>query len=96
MIEGAVVLIVGMLLGVPIGALVGRRRTYKAPPPVKPICSCLHTRGKHRDGGKGHCNVTTVTVLMGMPLKDGVTCPCTFYDGPVPLPEYYAPEIISE
>lgn len=82
MIEGAAILAVGLLVGW-LGGRFGRRRnTGGAPGPVKPICTCGHARSYHLDG-KGRCQK--------VPYDS--QCKCQMYDGPQPLPEYFAPEI---
>jgi len=73
----------------------GRRR-IKPPKPVQPICGCDHHHSYH-DPKTGE--------VRGKPLQYdayGYTttwgkaqCTCKQYSGPVPVPEYYAPEITS-
>ena len=49
------------------------------------VCrSCKHGVGYHKDR-TGHCHKP-----VGI-MRD--PCDCRHYDGPTPLPEYYAPEI---
>jgi hypothetical protein len=86
-IEGAAILLVGLVAGYLAG-----RRSRRTPPPVtiEAICSCHHPRGQHVDG-KGACQAKTKDSVNGAQIF--IPCPCQLYDGPEPLPQYYAPEI---
>ena len=53
-------------------------------------CGCKHPRSMHVDG-KGACQGTVKVVRDLMALD--VACRCQIYDGPEPLPSYYAGEI---
>lgn len=87
MIEGAAILLFGLVAGY----LAGRRgRRTPTPPAIEAVCSCRHPRGQHIDG-KGACQVQTKNRLNGMQML--VPCSCQMYDGPEPLPQFYAPEI---
>ena len=91
-IEGAVAVIIGLLLG---RFLPSRR---KGPKPAKlpgPVCGCKHHHSFH-DPATGQCHS-----LMYVPGTSGrnsyhTPCTCRQYSGPTPLPEYYAPEIAGD
>jgi hypothetical protein len=57
------------------------------------MCSCNHPRGQHVDG-KGACKAENP---FWTPDNWNVfrPCACQLYDGPEPLPQFYAPEIQS-
>lgn len=64
----------------------GKNRTVKE---VKPICGCNHSLSYH-DPDTGRCH--------GWHKMTGYhpnQCACRHYDGPQPLPEIYAPDIIE-
>lgn len=95
-IEIGVAVVIGVLLG---RFLPSRRR--KTPEPRKspePICGCDHHHGFH-DSKTGECHGQ----VDGNPVKyneygrpmayEQVRCSCRQYSGPVPIPEFYAPEI---
>ena len=87
MIEGAAILLVGLVAGY----LAGRRnRRTAAPKIIEAVCSCRHPRGQHVDG-KGACQAKSKESANGVQMF--VPCPCQLYDGPEPLPQFYAPEI---
>jgi hypothetical protein len=94
MAEGATLFMFGVILGVVITLFVqgerDKRHRKKLADAPKPVCTCGHARGMHRDGGKGECAVSTYMSVMA---SKGLKCPCLMYDGPIPLPEYYSPEI---
>jgi len=72
-----------LLVGIVIGHI--RRPRRRSMKPVKAICrSCKHGVGYHTER-TGRCN-KPVRVM-----RD--PCNCQSYDGPQPLPDYYAPEI---
>jgi hypothetical protein len=88
-IEGAAILLAGLIIG-----WLGRGRAHKNDTDTlatRPgTCSCGHAKGVHLDG-KGKCQANdTVTANKN---RRGWACPCQMYDGPEPLPAYYAPEI---
>lgn len=89
MIEGALILLAGILIG---RFLPGRRRRPKPPMPVKPICGCEHSVGFHADG-VGPC-----AWVGEKRYRSGVgaftpRCTCLKYVGPIPMPELFAQEI---
>lgn len=93
MIEGAVILIAGLL----IGRFVPARRTKPEQRQPEPICGCRHGRHDH-DPATGVCNgqkkVYRYDPLTELEVLDGYApCTCRQYTGPEPLPQYYAPEI---
>jgi hypothetical protein len=87
MIEGAAILLVGLVAGY----LAGRRnRSTPVPITSEAMCSCRHPRGQHLEG-KGACQAKTKESANGVQMF--VPCACQLYDGPEPLPQFYAPEI---
>ncbi|ADB29147.1 hypothetical protein Kfla_0016 [Kribbella flavida DSM 17836] len=86
MIEGAAILLVGLVTGY----LAGRRSRRPEPLTGAAVCSCHHPRGQHLDG-KGPCQADNKQSVNGVQVF--LSCPCQLYDGPEPLPQFYAPEI---
>jgi hypothetical protein len=97
-LEFAAVALIGVLIG---RFLPNRRKGPKPQQPVEPICGCDHHRSFH-DPQTGQCH----GLMRGNPLRydedwntptayKQVPCTCRQYSGPVPLPEFYAPEIAS-
>jgi hypothetical protein len=84
-IEVGVAIVIGILLG---RFLPNRRKGPRPLAPVEPFCGCDHHRSFH-DPQTGQCH----GLMDGDPLK--VPCTCRQYSGPVPLPEFYAPEVTS-
>lgn len=95
MLEGAVLMVIGVLLG---RFLPGRRKgAAPAAEPPKPVCGCKHHHSFH-DPGSGKCHgladKPTHFTTTGKPIAWAkVPCTCRQYSGPVPLPEYMAQEI---
>lgn len=90
LIEDAALVVIGILLG---RFLPGRRKGRPLQKPLQPVCGCRHHYASH-DPETGECNVS----VRGRPvsydsLGNPDLCLCRAYDGPVPLPEVYAPEI---
>lgn len=84
LLEGALILLTGMGIG---RFWPARRRGPKPKPPARALCGCKHEASYH-DPKTSHCHASV--------YRAGgyyVTCTCRQYTGPVPLPEYYAPEI---
>lgn len=80
LIEGAGILLAGMAVG---RFWPARRRRPKPPKPVQPVCGCGHHVSFHWEGtGRCHHNEQYLNA-----------CCCQGYTGPVPMPEYFAPEI---
>ncbi len=92
MIEGAVILLAGLVVGYLAGRSRGRAAAQPAPKAVESICSCNHPRGQHVDG-KGPCKAENTHWAYDSGTTAFRPCPCQLYDGPEPLPQYYAPEI---
>lgn len=68
-----------------VGIIIGRIPRPKRSKSGQAVCrSCKHGVGYHKDR-TGHCHKP-----VGI-MRD--PCDCRHYDGPTPLPEYYAPEI---
>lgn len=98
MAAGAVLFMVGMLLGALLVFVAysegEKRQARRAAATPKPVCTCTHARGMHKDG-KGLCNVTTYLSLTAVSLNSkGLNCPCVMYDGPIPMDEIYAREVL--
>lgn len=96
MITGALILLAGILTGVILRSLPARR---KDPKPVEAVCGCTHHHSMH-DPQAGKCNASVEVdrynargFLAGREYRP---CACARYSGPLPYPEYYAPEIITE
>lgn len=79
MLVGAGIFSTGYLSGLTV-----RRRVPQGRKPPKAVCnSCDHGIGYHEERA-GRCLVE---------FDEDYMCACSHYDGPVPLPEFYAPEI---
>jgi hypothetical protein len=81
----AIILVSGIqvALGVIVGWVLGQRtRQLPALEQPRPVCGCTHHYSMH-DPKTGECQVA---------VGDG-ECACVRYTGPVPLTEYYAPDI---
>lgn len=86
LLTGAVLVVTGYG-----GGRVGRaRRSPKPPPPVKPVCGCGHHKSYHKDG-TGSCQERVYVSY----VEGHKQCACHKYEGPIPLVEYYSPEIES-
>jgi len=87
LIEGALILLAGILLG---RFLPGRRR---GPEPAEAVCGCRHHYAVH-DPQAGRCGATAEISLYNTRGErlgwQQVPCPCARYTGPEPLPEYVA------
>jgi len=92
-LEFAAVAIIGVLVG---RFLPNRRKGPKAPQPVKPVCGCSHHHSFH-DPATGKCGFARAHSLginaTGLSQYETRHCTCLTYSGPVPMPEYYAPEM---
>jgi hypothetical protein len=95
-LEGALLLLAGILIGIRLGRLPPRR---KVPKPVQAVCGCTHHYAMH-DPKTGKCNAA---VAVDKYSRDGSwignehkPCACLRYSGPEPLPTYYSPEIATE
>lgn len=79
------------VFGVATGILLGRRSVRAAQPePTEPkyICQCTHGYNEHLPEGRRRCNVTTIRYDAYNTVKARVNCPCQFYLGPKPPPDY--------
>jgi hypothetical protein len=83
LLEGAVIAVGAFLAGQWLPRPRLRRGALKPP---RPVCGCGHHRSFH-DPATGECRAPVPGKVM--------PCTCKQYSGPVPLPEYYAPEITS-
>jgi hypothetical protein len=101
MIEGALILLVGIVIGVIVRSLPARRKTPMPLSPPKPFCGCSHHHSYH-DPQTGRCNATVAGQALRFdrweaPIKwEMVQCPCLRYSGPEPMPTYIATEIAGE
>jgi hypothetical protein len=101
MIEGALILLAGAVLGAILARLPARRKGPRPAEAPKPVCGCHHHHSYH-DPETGRCNA----LVNGQPVKfdkfedpikwEQVPCACLRYSGPEPMPTYYAPEIAGE
>lgn len=93
MIEGALILLAGILAG----RFLPTRHTKPKVRQTAPVCGCEHGRHDH-DPATGACNAQIKTYKYDPVTEREVLhryspCTCRQYTGPEPLPEYYAPEI---
>jgi hypothetical protein len=94
-IEGALILIAGLLIG---RFMPARRRGPKPPKPrpePKPICGCTHGIHTH-DPNTKRCQARVEKYRHDgiREVMDGyAACACVHHSGPTPYPEFYAPEI---
>jgi hypothetical protein len=92
MIEGAAILLAGILAGVGLDRLLGRWPRRKRGE-VEAACSCGHGIGYH-DRETGHCHRRRVVRRNYHDYWE--PCGCQRYVGPEPLPSFYAPEITPD
>ena len=91
MIEGAAILLAGMVLGHWLSRrILSLRLRGLGRLPPKPVCSCKHAPSFH-DPETGRCHYKWKAAVNYLDVWQ--TCACRRYDGPTPLPEYYAPEL---
>ena len=92
MIEGAAILLIGVVLGAVLDRL-ANRFPRKQPDAIEPKakCSCGHSISMH-DAKTKWCHAENY-VKGNVGWKEWKRCPCRHYDGPTPYPEYYAPEL---
>lgn len=85
-----------LLAGIILGRITRPKRTAAPAQPPKTRCgSCGHGLGMHSKGsgechGSSERDAYSAGYWMG---KESIPCGCQHYDGPQPLPEYFAPEI---
>lgn len=91
MIEGAVIAVVSLVIGVVIGRIRPQRRRQLGSGTASPVCGCGHHQSFH-DPATGECHGENAINVYGRP--DMHKCGCRQYLGPVPLPEYFAPEVL--
>ncbi|MET9019178.1 hypothetical protein ABZV93_04260 [Actinopolymorpha sp. NPDC004070] len=92
LIIGAVILLVGILIGRYLPGP-GRPRRH-ALEEAKPLCGCGHSPSFHEEKGRCH-GLNEVARWEGGRWAgiESVSCSCQKYTGPEPLPAFYAPEI---
>jgi hypothetical protein len=95
-LEGALILLAGILIGIGFGRLPARR---KGPKPAVAVCGCTHHHSMH-DPETGECNseeaVSRYDRYGNWTGKEYKPCACRRYSGPEPLPVFYATEIAGE
>jgi hypothetical protein len=89
-IEVGAAIVIGILIG---RFLPNRRKGPKPTRPVRPVCGCEHHHSFH-DPQTGQCSFTGQE-YRGHGKYEELSCTCRRYSGPVPLPEFYAPEVTS-
>ena len=99
MIEGAAILLAGILIGVLADRLLSRGGRRKERPEGA-ICGCEHSIAYH-DRQTGQCAAVRKAPTKWDEFGDPVAwteqpCTCRRYSGPEPLPEFYAPEIAQQ
>jgi hypothetical protein len=81
------------LIGVLIGRfLPNRRKGPKPAKPVEPICGCKHHHSQH-DPQTGKCHSLMYVEGTNSRVSHHEPCTCRQYSGPVPVPEFFAPEV---
>lgn len=91
-LEFAAVAIIGVL----VGRFLPNRRKGPKPAP-EPVCGCEHHHSYH-DRSTGACGwegTRFIGTVNGIAQYAATGCACRSYSGPVPLPEYYAPEVTA-
>ena len=96
MIEGALILLAGILVG---RFAPSRRRAPKPRPEPKPICECGHGFHDHDPASSachGRAELKRYSIAEERKVFDKYgPCTCRRYVGPEPLPTYVATEIAS-
>ena len=81
-----------------VGIVIGRIQRPKRTSNSKPMCGCGHALALHDvDSRKCHGTITRPHYWASGSRngREHVDCNCRQYDGPQPLPEFFAPEIAS-
>jgi hypothetical protein len=95
-LEGALIAVVCLLLGVGVRSLPARR---KGPKPVEAVCGCGHHLSYH-DPKTRACGYASRPVVRSTAsiteYGDALRCPCLSYTGPEPLHTYIPTEIAGE
>jgi hypothetical protein len=88
MLTGAIILLVGVVIGALIGRMAWPARGM-APKPgePKPVCGCKHHYSMHDQSGRCHEQEWRYSKGEG---EHWVDCACQRYTGPEPLPEFVA------
>lgn len=97
MITGALILLVGIVIGVVLRSLPARR---KGPKPIQAVCGCRHHHAMH-DPETSCCHARVDEAATydedGYPSSYvKVQCSCRRYSGPELYPTYIATEIAEE
>jgi hypothetical protein len=82
------------LAGYVLGRVNRPKRTLEPP---KPICSCRHSLSVHDPETKKCKAMIEVDKYVGGGKygKEWLDCACQQYIGPLPMPDYFAPEITA-
>lgn len=92
MIEGALILLAGTVLGWLSHAGVGRLRR---PRQLRSVCDCTHPWGAHDE--KGTCGAEVERQMRDEYGNKAhtvwVPCPCRRYSGPIPIEAYGFPQL---
>ena len=92
-IEVGVAVIIGVLLG---RFLPNRRKGPKPAKSPQPVCGCGHHHSYH-DAQTSACGYASSEYVgespAGIAQYEPRHCSCRRYSGPVPMPEFYAPEL---
>jgi hypothetical protein len=95
-LEGALILLAGIVIGMVLRSLPARR---KGPKPVEAVCGCKHHHSMH-DPTTGECNasvpVDKYTKSGHWVGHDYKPCACLRYSGPEPLGVVFAHEIATD
>jgi hypothetical protein len=95
-LEGALILAVGILIGIVVRSLPARRRGTK---PVEAVCGCGHHLSYH-DPKTRACGYASSPVVKSTATiteyGKAMQCPCLAYTGPLPLHTYIPTEIAGE
>jgi hypothetical protein len=87
MLAGAAILAAGVLAG----RFLPARRASRPPAPARPVCGCDHDHAYH-DPQTSQCHGRVEIGYWGSQYHYE-DCTCRQYSGPLPMPEYFAPEI---
>jgi hypothetical protein len=99
MLEGAAILLAGIVIGVLGDRLLSRHGRRVQAGPV-PVCGCEHSIAFH-DSATGRCAAMRKAANRWDEFGDPSgwveePCTCRRYTGPEPLPQFYAPEIADQ
>jgi hypothetical protein len=81
---GALILVVGLIIGGIVGRITRPGWKYREP---KPFCGCKHHYSMHDKDGRCREQIERWSERQDF---HWVQCPCQHYTGPEPLPEVFA------